>query len=53
MLGLRVSAALLSLQVLHAGFHRLFIRHLGDRDITKCQIARKHLASLVGVSVDH
>lgn len=53
MLGICVSAALLSLQVFRAGYHRLFIWHLGDGDIIKHQIARKHLARLAGVNVDH
>lgn len=52
MLGICVAAALLSLQVFRAGYHRLFICHLGDGDVIKHQMARKHLARLAGVNVD-
>jgi len=48
-----VSAALFFPTSLRAGYHRLFIWHLGDGDVIKHQIACKHLARLAGVNVDH
>lgn len=53
MLGICVSTALLSLQIFCAGYHRLFIGHLGDGNGLKHQISHKHLSRLAGVIVDH
>lgn len=53
MLGICVSTGLLSLQIFCAGYHRLFIWHLGDGNGLKHQISHKHLSRLAGVNVDH